>query len=180
MPSSFCASSGGERSVGAHSFRREFVERDRTVHQIDCGGPDRAGVRFRRRNVQLFHQAPHSFTDSEDIIVRHLPLNRRGIVRMHPEWRGRTGVGHGVLSLRKQLVDVLKSGTHMPLMMFAETMRFCLVIHFSYRRCLPRPRRLTPACACDRDAPTRASPRLLAGKTFAQSTSARTRSGSRH
>src|SRR5438477_10735757 len=137
-------------------------------------------MRLGWRNVQLFHDAPHRFANAQDVVVRHLTLDRRGVVRMHPKRRRRASIRDGVVSLGKQLVDVPKGGAHMPLMEFAKAVRFRLVTHFSYRHCLPRPPRLTPACACDRDAPTRAWPRLLAGKTFARSASARMRLGSRH
>src|SRR6266567_2368626 len=128
-------------------------------------------MRFGWRNVQFLHDAPHRFADPQDVVVSYLALDWRGVVRMHPKRRRRAGIRHGVLSLGKQLIDVLKRRAYVALMILAKTMCFCLVTHFSYRRCLPRPPRLTPACACDRDGPTRASPRLMAGKTFARSAS---------
>src|SRR5206468_4291060 len=115
-------------------------------------------------NTQFLHHAPHRFTNSDDVIVRHLALDRRGIIRMPPEWRGRTGVRHRVLGFREQLVDVLKRRPHMPLVMLAKPVGFCLIAHFSYRYFPRHPQRLAPACASDTDVPTRASSRLSAGK----------------
>ena len=87
-------------------------------------------MRFRWRNVQFVHDAPHRLADSQDVIVRHLALNRRRIVGVSPEWRRRTRIRHDVLRLRKQFVDVLKRSTHMPLMVLAKAVGAGLFVHF--------------------------------------------------
>jgi hypothetical protein len=52
--------------------------------------------------------------------MRHLALDRHGVVRVHSERRLRTSIRHGVLGLGKQLVDVLERRAYVALMMPAK------------------------------------------------------------
>jgi hypothetical protein len=58
--------------------------------------------------------------------MRNLTLDWCRIVRVPSEWRRRTGIGHGVPSLREQFVDVLEGRPDMPLMMLGESLRAVL------------------------------------------------------
>src|SRR5204863_3167115 len=82
------------------------------------------------RNFQFLHHAPYRFPDPHDVVVCHLALDRRRVVRVHSKRRLRASIRHGVLGLRKQLVDVLERRAYVPLVILAKAICFDLVTHF--------------------------------------------------